>query len=69
MGSGVGFGVVVIKNLHIETTAESYQETFGALGRHYTVDNPKQLRIKCGIISIQSRFSKKDLGLVHPKPM
>lgn len=62
MGSGVGFGVVVIINLHIETTAESYQETFGALGRHYTVDSPKQLEIECGLISIQSRFGKKDSG-------
>jgi len=31
-GSGVGCSVVVIINLHIETTAESYQETFWGLG-------------------------------------
>ena len=38
------------------------------MDRHYTVDNPKQRKIECGRISIQSCFSKKDLGLVQPSP-
>ena len=38
------------------------------MDRHYTVDNPKQLQIERGRISIQSCFSKKDLGLVQPSP-